>query len=85
MEYVVVIDERGRIVLPSAVRKRLNIRGKGKVVVRLRSDGVIELIPLSKLRREVEEVFEEKFREWREEDHEASRLLREMVMRVGDS
>jgi len=85
MEYVVLVDERGRLVLPGALRKSLNLKGRSRVVLRLRDDGVVELIPLCKLRREVEEVFREKFRDWREEDHEASKLLRKMVTRIGDS
>ncbi|OYT30647.1 MAG: AbrB family transcriptional regulator [Thermofilum sp. ex4484_79] len=79
MEYVVTLDERGRIVIPIEVRKRLGIRGKRKVLLRIREDNVIELIILNKLYDSVVKVFESKFKDWKEKDHEASKLLSEMM------
>ncbi len=75
MEYVVIVDDRGRIVLPVEVRRKLGIRGKRKVLLRVRDDNIIEIIVLDKLYNDVVKVFEEKFKNWREEDHEASKLL----------
>ncbi len=77
--YVVSIDKRGRILLPSEVRKRIGVKERSKLALRVRDDGVVELISLDKLRDEVAKVFEEKFKGWREEDHEASKLLSEIV------
>ena len=85
MEYVVIIDKRGRIVLPSAVRKRLNLKEEAKMLVKLREDGVVELAPLDKIKKNLEKTFEAKFREWREEDHEASKLLHKLVKNSGNS
>ena len=79
MEIVVAVDDRGRVLIPREVRRRLGIRGKSRMLLRVRGDGVIELIPLDKLFREVSEIFERRFRDWREEDHEATRLLKSLV------
>ncbi len=79
MEYVVTINERGRIVLPSEVRRLLGIKGKSKVIIKVRSNGIIELIPFNKIYNEVARVFEEKFQGRKEEDHEASKLLFKLV------
>ena len=79
MEIVVTIDERGRIIIPVRVRRKLGVKAGDKFLLRAMDDGVIELIPLSKLYREVAGVFEEKFRGWQEDLHEASRVLNLMV------
>jgi len=79
MEYVVTLDERGRIVIPMEVRRRLGIRGKRKVLLRIREDNVVELVILNRLYDSVVKVFEDKFKDWKEEDHEASKLLSEMM------
>ena len=79
MERVVTLDVRGRVLIPGEVRRKLGIRGRSKLLLRVRDDGVIELIPLNKLYTEVSRVFEVKFRGWREESHEASRILEELM------
>jgi len=79
MEVVVAVDERGRVLIPGEVRRRLGIRGKSKLLLRVRNDGVIELVPLDKLYKEVSRIFEDKFRDWREESHDASRILIETM------
>ena len=84
MEYVVTSDERGRIVLPAEVRQRLGIKGKRKVLLRVREDNVIEVTILNKLYHNVVKVFEDKFKNWKEENHEASKPLMEIVSH-GDS
>lgn len=81
---MVVIDERGRIVLPKEVRRRLGISDKHRILVRVRDDNVIELHILDKLYESVTRTFEEKFRDWKEEEHEASKLLSKM-MKNGDN
>ncbi len=79
MEYMVTLDERGRIVLPVEVRRKLGIEGRRRVLLRVREDNVIEVIILSKLYDSVVKEFEDKFKDWREESHEASKLLSEIV------
>ena len=79
MEYVVTLDERGRIVLPVEVRRRFGVKGRRKVLLRVREDNVIELAILNKLYDSVVEAFENRFKNWKEEDHEASKLLSEIV------
>ncbi len=72
MRYVVEVDERGRLTLPKKVREKLGI--KGKVLIRIR-EGIVEIIPLDRLRKEISELFEGKFSGWKEEDHEATKEL----------
>jgi len=48
-------------------------------MLRVRDDGILEIIPLNKLYDEVSRIFEEKFRDWKEENHEASKFLIRMV------
>ena len=79
MEYMVSIDERGRVLIPGEVRRRVGLRGRSRVLIRVREDGVIELVPLERLFGEVSKIFEEKFQGWREEEHEASRILEDLV------
>jgi len=84
MEYVVIVDERGRLVLPVEVRRKLGIKGRRRLLLRVKGDSVVELVVLDRLYGDVVRVFEERFRGWREEDHEASKLLLRMMGR-GDS
>lgn len=79
MEYMVIMDERGRIIIPSKIRKILKVEGGNKFIIRVKSEGIVELIPISKIHRELTEIFEGKFRGWREEDHEASKELSKLV------
>ncbi len=79
MEYVVSIDDRGRIIIPGEVRRRLNIKSGARIILRVRKDDIVELIPLSRLSEEVSRIFEDKFKDWREDLHEASKLLERMV------
>ena len=40
---------------------------------------VVELIAMDKIYNDIVRVFEEKFRNWREEEHEASKLIMKAV------
>ena len=82
--HVVRLDQRGRLVLPRDVREALGLNEGSRLLVKLREDGVIELIPLDSLYERVSSIFRRKLRNWREEDHEASRLLEELVVRRGN-
>jgi len=53
-------------------------------LLRVREDNVIEVIILNKLYHNVVKVFEDKFKNWKEENHEASKPLMEIVSH-GDS
>ena len=44
-EYLLSVDEKGRIVIPKEVREELNITSKVKLIV---DDGKIELLPYKK-------------------------------------
>ena len=82
--HIVQLDQRGRLVLPRDVREALGLNEGSRLLVKLREDGVIELIPLDNLYERVSSIFRRKLRDWSEEDHEASRLLEELVVRRGN-
>lgn len=79
MGYVVSVDNRGRILLPLEVRRKLGLRKGSTLILRVTEDGRLEAVPLERELREIAEIFEVKFGGWREEDHEASKLLIKMV------
>jgi len=83
MSYVVVVDDRGRILLPADVRKRLGLKRGSKLVLRVLEDDRLEAVPLEKELEKVAEAFRRKFAGWREEDHEATAALLEMVSGSG--
>ncbi len=49
MEYVVSIDEYERIILPVEVGEKHGLKGKRKVLIRVRDDCEIELIAMDKV------------------------------------
>ena len=79
MEKVVFIDNRGRLVIPREIRRFMGIEKGCKVIVRVRNEDVIEVVILDKLRNKLAKIFNDKFRGWREEDHEASKFLSKLV------
>ncbi len=79
MSYVVIIDDRGRMVLPAEVRRKLDIKKGSRVLLKVTSDSSAEIIVLDKLYEEVSKIFDEKFKGWKEEDHEASKMLEMML------
>ena len=79
------MDDRGRLVLPREVREAVGLGAGSRLLVRLRSDGVIELVPFDRLYEKVTRVFRERLRGWREEEHEAYKLLEKLVAGRGDS
>ncbi|ABM81267.1 AbrB/MazE/SpoVT family DNA-binding domain-containing protein [Hyperthermus butylicus] len=84
MARIVRLDSRGRLLVPREVRDAVGLREGSRLLVRVRSDGVIELVPLDKLYERVAEAFRRKMKGWREENHEATRLLEEMMKRGAD-
>ena len=83
MSYVVVVDDRGRILLPADVRKRLRLKRGSKLVLRVLEDDRLEAVPLEKELEKVADAFRRKFAGWREEDHEATAALLKMVSGSG--
>jgi AbrB family looped-hinge helix DNA binding protein len=79
MSYVAAVDDRGRILLPADVRRKLGLRKGSKLILRVAEGGRLEVVPLER----VAEVFRRKFAGWREEDHEATAALLEMVKGSG--
>jgi len=79
MSFVVNVDDRGRIILPLEVRRRLGLRKGSRLILRLRGDRGLEAVPLQRELEEVAGMFVEKFKGWREGDHEASKILIKMV------
>jgi len=75
VNYVVTVDDRGRILLPADVRRKLGLRKGSKLILRVAEGGRLEAIPLER----VAEVFRRKFAGWREGGHEATAALLEMV------
>ena len=84
MSYVVVVDDRGRILLPVDVRKRLGLKRGSKLVLRILEDERLEAVPLEKELEKVADAFKRKFSGWREEDHKATATLLKMVKGSGD-
>jgi len=85
MEIVTKIDNRGRILIPRNIRKKMGIKGEMKVLLRLKENNVIEVVPIDKLYAEVAEIFSSKFKGWKEEEHEASNIIKSLVERIGNS
>ncbi|MBO3802001.1 MAG: AbrB/MazE/SpoVT family DNA-binding domain-containing protein [Candidatus Brockarchaeota archaeon] len=85
MEIVTKIDNKGRILIPRSIRKKMGIRGGVKVILRLKEDNIVEIIPIDKLYIEVAEIFRNKFKGWNEESHEATKIIESLVETDGDS
>jgi len=49
MEIVTKIDNRGRILIPRNIRKKMGIKGEMKVLLRLKENNVIEVVPIGEL------------------------------------
>ena len=79
VNYVVTVDDRGRILLPADVRRKLGLRKGSKLILRVAEDGRLEVVPLERELERVAEVFRRKFAGWREENREATAALLEMV------
>lgn len=79
MEKMVFIDNRGRLVIPREIREIMGIEKGCKAIVKVKNKEVLEVIILSKLRDRLAKIFNEKFRDWREDEHEASKFLSRLV------
>ncbi|WP_027881226.1 AbrB/MazE/SpoVT family DNA-binding domain-containing protein [Meiothermus rufus] len=52
IQHTIQLGVRGRLVLPAAVRRALGLREGDRLVLRLREDGVIELVGAREVVRE---------------------------------
>jgi len=75
----VMVDEKGRLVLPKKVREKARIRTNAKLVAEAKGEGRIELFDPDLLMKNAQDVGSEKLAGWREEDHEATELLSKMM------
>jgi len=78
MSYVVKIDDRGRILLPLEVRRKLKLKKGSRLILRVTEKGYLEAFPMEEELKSIAEIFRRKFAGWKEEDHEASILLLKM-------
>jgi len=78
MSYVVKIDDRGRILLPLEVRRKLKLRKGSRLILRVTEKGYLEAFPVEEELKNIAEIFRRKFAGWKEENHEASILLLKM-------
>uniref|UniRef100_A0A7C3WLE9 AbrB/MazE/SpoVT family DNA-binding domain-containing protein n=1 Tax=Thermofilum pendens TaxID=2269 RepID=A0A7C3WLE9_THEPE len=62
MDYVVTVDDRGRVLLPVDVRRRLGLRKGSKLILRVVEGGRLEAIPLERELERVAEVFKKNLR-----------------------
>lgn len=75
MDAKVAIDKKGRLVLPKKVREEARIGLNARLVVRAIDEGRIELFDPELLLKKAQEIGARKLAGWREEEHEAARLI----------
>jgi AbrB family looped-hinge helix DNA binding protein len=75
MDAKVAIDKKGRLVLPKKVREEARICLNARLVVRAIDEGRIELFDPELLLKKAQEIGARKLAGWREEEHEAARLI----------
>ncbi len=79
MSGTVVVDSKGRVVLPKKIREQADITVNTRLVARVKGKGKIELINPDILMLKAQEIGAKKLAGWREEDHEATKLLTKLV------
>lgn len=79
MSGTVVVDSKGRVVLPKKIREQADITVNTRLVARVKGKGKIELINPDILMLKAQEIGAKKLADWREEDHEATKLLTKLV------
>jgi len=79
MSSITTVDQRYRLHIPSKIRKVANLKPGDKLLLKVREDGALEAIPLQKLLQEVQATAKQKLSNWREENHEASKYLQQLV------
>jgi len=72
MKMVVKIDKKGRITLPKKIRGKVGIDDEALIEVKRDS---IEIKPVDSALKKAMEIAEHKLKGWKEEEHEAEKLL----------
>jgi len=75
----VIVDRKGRLVLPKKIREEARITANTRLIVRAQGRGRIELFDPDLLMQRAQDIGARKLAGWREEDHEASKLLKKLV------
>jgi len=73
---VVKVDKKGRITLSRKIREKVGIDDEALIEVKHDS---IEIKPLKKNLKKAMEIAERKLKSWKEENHEAEKLLEEII------
>jgi bifunctional DNA-binding transcriptional regulator/antitoxin component of YhaV-PrlF toxin-antitoxin module len=75
MSEAVMVDEKGRLVLPKKIREKARIGVKVKLVAKATGYGKVELSDPRILIAQAQAVGTKKLERWREEDHQATKYL----------
>ncbi len=81
MNETVLVDSKGRLVLPKAVRAEARIEVNHELVVKVAGVGRVELLDPSVLMARAQEIGTRKLAGWKELDHEATGYLHKSVKR----
>ncbi len=76
-----MVDSKGRLVLPKAVRAEARIEVNHELVVKVAGVGRVELLDPSVLMARAQEIGTRKLAGWKELDHEATGYLHKSVKR----
>ena len=81
MNETVLVDSKGRLVLPKAVRAQARIDVNHELVVKVTGVGRVELLDPSVLMTKAQEIGTKKLAGWKEIDHEATGYLHRSIKR----
>jgi len=79
MGEAVSMDKRGRLVLPKRVRLEAHINVESELVARAVGVGRVELLDPKVLSAKAQEIGRKKLAGWREDEHEATEELSELM------
>lgn len=79
MSETVMIDKKGRLVLPKKVREEARIKANTRLVAKALGPGSVELYDPEVVLARAREIGAKKLAGWKEEDHEASAYLLKLV------
>ena len=77
----VIVDEKGRVLLPKNARLKAGIGPKSKLVIEVKGRGIIELLDYDELSRKVQDVAMKKLTGWKEIEHREDKLLSRLSKR----
>jgi DNA-binding transcriptional regulator/RsmH inhibitor MraZ len=77
----VTLDRKGRLLLPTRIRDAARLRVNARLVVRASGEGRVELLDPALLLRQAQEIGAQKRAGWKEDDHETTARLHELVER----